>query len=107
MYTGYLGVNTQYLIEQLIELYINIALVNLGYNKIQIEDPINPSQLINLFFERVDDCVQYTTNKDTICIRENYPDRKSWQWYYTAMIPRCGVKIGLITRRVLPFRDSL
>ena len=64
-YTGYIGVNTEYLIDQLMELYINKTMVNIQYNKMQMEDTIKPSHLINVSFERVDYHIQYTAEIHT------------------------------------------
>ena len=46
------------------EPYRNINMVNLQYNRIQMEYPISPSQLINASFNIVD-IVQYTAEIKT------------------------------------------
>ena len=58
-YTGYLGVNTRDLLDHLIDRYGKITPADLEANKMRMNEPIDATQTIDVFFKRIDDCIQY------------------------------------------------
>ena len=61
-YTGYMGVSTRDLMDHLIDRYGKITPADIALNKVKMEEPLDPSQSIALFFRRIDDCVQYAAD---------------------------------------------
>ena len=57
-YTGYLGITTRDLIDHLLDRYGKITLAAIEACKVRMKEPYDLSQPINLFFQRIDDCVQ-------------------------------------------------
>jgi len=58
-YTGYLGVSTRDLLDHLIDRYGKITTADLEANKSRMNEPIDTTQTIDVFFKRIDDCIQY------------------------------------------------
>jgi hypothetical protein len=58
-YTGYLGVTTRDLLDHLIDRYGKITPADLETNKKRMNEPIDSTQTIDVFFKRIDDCIQY------------------------------------------------
>jgi hypothetical protein len=61
-YTGYLGVTTRDIIDHLLDRYGKITPADIESCKRRMIEPIDSSQPIDLFFQRIDDCVQYADN---------------------------------------------
>ena len=58
-YTGYLGVTTRDILDHLIGQYGKITAADLEANKSRMNEPIDITHTIALFFKRIDDCIQY------------------------------------------------
>ena len=58
-YTGYLGITTRNLLDHLIDRYGKITPADLETNKKRMNEPIDTTQTIDIFFKRIDDCIQY------------------------------------------------
>ena len=58
-YTGYMGVTTRDLKDHLIDRYGNITATDLKANKARINEALHNSSPIDVFFQRIDDAVQY------------------------------------------------
>ena len=61
-YTGYLGINNRDLIDHLLDRYGKITPADIEACKFQMNEPIKSSQPIDLFFQRINDCVQYASD---------------------------------------------
>ena len=61
-YTGYLGITTRDLINHLLDRYGKITPANIEACKVRMNEPIDSSQTIYLFFQRIDNCVQYASD---------------------------------------------
>ena len=61
-YTVYLGITTRNLINHLLDCYGNITPAEFEACKVRMNEPIDSSQPIYLFFQRIDDCVQYNSD---------------------------------------------
>lgn len=64
-YTGFLGVHARDLIDHLMDRYGKITVGDLKANKERMEEPIDPSLPIDMYFKRIDDAVQYAADADT------------------------------------------
>ena len=58
-YTGYMGVTTRYLLDHLMDRYGNITSNDLKANEARINEALDNSIPIDVFFQRIDDAVQY------------------------------------------------
>jgi hypothetical protein len=58
-YTGYLGVTAQDLIDHLLDRYGKITPADIAACKQCINEPIDASQAIDVYFQTIDDCIQY------------------------------------------------
>ena len=58
-YTGYLGISTRDLLDHLIDRYGKITTADLETNKSQMNEPIDNTQTIDVFFKQIDDWIQY------------------------------------------------
>ena len=58
-YTVYMGVPTQDLLDHLMDIYGNITAANLKANETCINEALDNSRPIDVFFQRIDDAVQY------------------------------------------------
>ena len=58
-YTGYMGVTTQDILDHLMDRYGNITASDLKANKARINEALANSRPIDVFFQRIDDAVQY------------------------------------------------
>lgn len=63
-YTGYLNVSTKELMELLLKRYGKITDGDLHLNKQRMNDPMDPSLPIDMYFKRIDDCIQYAADAD-------------------------------------------
>lgn len=64
-YTAFLGVKTRDLIDHLMDRYGKITPAELRDNKSRMEEPIDSSQPIDIYWQRVDDCIQYAADGNT------------------------------------------
>ena len=58
-YTGYMGVTSHDLLDHLMDRYSNITAANIKANEARINETFDHSRPINVFFQRIDDAVQY------------------------------------------------
>jgi hypothetical protein len=61
-YTGYLGVTTRDLIDHLLDRYGKITASDIEECKKRMNEPIDATQPIDVYFQRIDDCVQYAAD---------------------------------------------
>jgi hypothetical protein len=61
-YTGYLGVSTRDLVDHLLDRYGKITPADIAECKSRMNDPIDPTQPIDQYFRKIDDCVQYAAD---------------------------------------------
>lgn len=64
-YTGYLGVTTRDLLDHLMDRYGKITAADLEDCKKMMNEPIDGTQPIDMYFKRVDDAVQYAADART------------------------------------------
>ena len=64
-YTGYMGVTTRDLLDHLMDRYGNITAVDLKANEARINEALDNSRPIDVFFQRIDDAVQYADDGKT------------------------------------------
>ena len=62
-YTGYMGVTTQDLLDHIMDRYGNITAANLKANEARINEALENSRPIDVFFQRIDDAVQYSNDE--------------------------------------------
>ena len=58
-YTGYIGVTTQDLLDHLMDRYSNTVAADLKANEARINEALDNSRPIDVFFQHIDDVVQY------------------------------------------------
>jgi hypothetical protein len=61
-YIGYLGITTGDLLDHLLDRYSNITATDLEANKTQMNEPLDSTQAIDMFFKRINDCIQYAVD---------------------------------------------
>ena len=61
-YTGYLGITARDLLDHLIDRYGKITPANVNECKKQMNEPIDSTQPINMYFKRIDGTVQYAAD---------------------------------------------
>ena len=61
-YTGYLGVTPMDLLDHLLDRYGKITPADIEHCKKMMQDPIDSSQPIDVYFKRIDDSVQYAAD---------------------------------------------
>jgi hypothetical protein len=61
-YTGYLGVTTRDLLDHLLDRYGKITPADIEECKRRMIEPIDSTQPIDIFFQRIDECVQYAVD---------------------------------------------
>jgi len=61
-YTGYLGISTRDLFDHLLDRYGKITPADIEDCKRRMNDPIDATQPIDVYFQKVDDCVQYAAD---------------------------------------------
>ena len=61
-YTGYLGISTRDLLDHLIDRYGKITDADLETNKSRMNEPIDNTQTIDVFFKQIDNRIQYAHN---------------------------------------------
>ena len=64
-YTGYFQVSTQDLLTHLMQRYGKITPLAIKQNKTLMEEPLDTSQPIHVYFRRVDDCVQFAMDANS------------------------------------------
>jgi hypothetical protein len=58
-YTGYLGITTSDILDRLLDCYGIITPADLEVCKTKMNAPIDSTQMIGIFFQRIDDCINY------------------------------------------------
>ncbi len=61
-YTGYLGVSTRDLFDHLLDRYGKITPADIENCKRRMNDALDSTQPIDVYFQKVDDCVQYAAD---------------------------------------------
>ena len=61
-YTGYLGVKTRDLLDHLLDRYGKITAADLAACQIRMNEPINVDLPIDVYFQKIDECVQYAVD---------------------------------------------
>jgi hypothetical protein len=61
-YTGYMGVAPRDLIDHLLERYGCITASDIANCRTRMEAPMDPTQPIDVYFQNIDDCVQFATD---------------------------------------------
>ena len=61
-YTGYLGVSTRDLLDHLLDRYGKITSADITKCKHRMEEPLDTTEPIDVYFEKIDDCVQYAAD---------------------------------------------
>jgi hypothetical protein len=61
-YTGYLGVSTRDLLDHLLDRYGKISPIDIENNKNTMDEPIDTTQPIDVYFKTIDDCVQFAAD---------------------------------------------
>ena len=64
-YTGYMGVTTRDLLDHLMDRYGNITAVDLKANEARINKALDNPRPIDIFFQRINDSVQYANDGKT------------------------------------------
>ena len=64
-YTGFLSVTARDLMTHLLQRYGKITTSDLMVNKRKMDEPLDPSVPIDVYFKRIDECVQYATDAET------------------------------------------
>ena len=79
-YTGYLTVPTKELMDHLLKRYGKITDGDLQLNKQRMNEPMDPSLPIDMYFKRIDDCMQYAADAET-----PYTEKQILQTVYHAL----------------------
>ena len=79
-YTGYLNVSAKELMDHLLKRYGKITDGDLQLNKERMNEPLDPSIPIDMYFKRLDDCMQYAADADT-----PYTEKQILQTAYHAL----------------------
>jgi hypothetical protein len=61
-YTGYLGVTTRDLLDHLLDRYGKITPADIEECKRRMNEPIDTTQPIDVYFHKIDDCIQYAAD---------------------------------------------
>jgi hypothetical protein len=61
-YTGYMGVTPRDLLDHLLERYGRITASNIANCRTKMEAPMDVTQPIDIYFQTIDDCVQFATD---------------------------------------------
>jgi hypothetical protein len=61
-YTGYMGVTPRDHIDHLLERYGRITASNIVNCRTKMEAPMDPTQPIDVYFQTINDCVQFATD---------------------------------------------
>jgi len=66
-YTGFLTVTARDLMTRLLQRqrYGKITIVDLMTNRRKMDEPLDPSVPIDVYFKRIDECVQFATDAET------------------------------------------
>jgi len=64
-YTGFLAVTARDIMNHLLQRYGKITASDLMANKRKMDEPFDPSVPIDVYFKRIDECVQYATDAET------------------------------------------
>ena len=64
-YTGFLTVTARDLMTHLLQRYGKITASDLMANKRRMDEPLDPSVPIDVYFQRIDECVQFATDAET------------------------------------------
>ena len=69
-YTGFLSVTARDFMNHLLQRYDKITPSDLMHNKQKMDEPLDPSAPIDVYFKRIDECVQFITDAETAYIPE-------------------------------------
>jgi hypothetical protein len=61
-YTGYMAVTPRDLIDHLLERYGRITASDIANCRTKMEAPMDPTQPIDVYFQNIDDCIQFATD---------------------------------------------
>lgn len=61
-YTGYLGISTRDLLDHLLDRYGKISAADIENCKKRMNEPLDTTQPIDLYFQKIDNCVQYAAD---------------------------------------------
>jgi hypothetical protein len=61
-YTGYMVVTPRDLIDHLLERYGRITASDIANCRTKVEAPMDPTQPIDVYFQNIDDCIQFATD---------------------------------------------
>ena len=86
-YTGYMGVMTQDLLEHLMDRYSTITAANIKANEARINEALDNSRPIGVFFQRINDVIQYADDGKTHSRRSKYYRR-----HFTPSTPQACIK---------------
>ena len=64
-YTGFLSVTARDLMDHLLQRYGKITASAHMANKRKIDEPLDPAAPIDVYFKRIDECVQFATDAET------------------------------------------
>ena len=65
-YTGFFTVTAKDLMTHLIQRYGKITTSELMANRRKMDEPLDPSVPIDVYFKRIDECVQFATDAETV-----------------------------------------
>jgi hypothetical protein len=61
-YTGYLGISTRDLLDHLLDRYGKITSADITKCRQRMEEPLDTTEPIDVYFQKIDDCVQYAAD---------------------------------------------
>ena len=64
-YTGFLHQTTRDLLDHLMQRYGKITPLAIKNNKTKMEEPLDTSQPIDVYFQRIDDCLQFAADAES------------------------------------------
>ena len=64
-YTGFMGITTRDMVDHLLDRYGKITPADLKDNERRMNEPLDGSQPIDIFFKRIDNAVQYADDGNT------------------------------------------
>jgi hypothetical protein len=94
-YTGYLSITTRDLIDHLLDRYGKITPADIEDCKKRMSDPLDSTQPIDIYFQRIDDSVQYASDGRTGFTANRFSKRHttpSAQQDSTTTRARCGAR---------------
>ena len=64
-YTGFLHATTRDLLDHLMQRYGKITPLAIKNNKTRMEEPLDTSQPVEVYFQRIDDCLQFSADAES------------------------------------------